>query len=209
MKKQRGMTAAEHVAELNADPEFLKRRRAEDERLAAMRHELQLAERPVVQALNDAGLGWVRSVWDLVNTAEPYPRVLDILVEHLQRDYPPRVLEGIGRALAVPESRRFWSTLLRLFRSHPDGAVPNGVKWSIGCALSASVTEDVIDDVVALIGEPRHGENRIVFLKVLMESPSLKAQAAFEQAGRDSQLMKEARFLKRLRDRRVRKPKMQ
>ena len=122
---------------------------------------------------------------------------------------PRAVLEGIGRALAVPESRRFWRTLLRLFRESSGWRrTSRAVKRSIGCALSASVTEDVIDDVVALIGEPRHGENRIVFLKVLMESPSLKAQAAFEQAARDSQLMKEARFLKRLRDRRVRKPKM-
>jgi hypothetical protein len=48
----------------------------------------------------------------------------------------------------------------------------------------------------------------MVFLKVLSESPSLKAQAAFEQAARDPQLMKEARFLKRVRDRRSRKPKM-
>ena len=208
MKKKKGMLASELVAELNANPEYLERRRAQDEKLAAMEQALQLAERPLVQPLNDAGLGWVRSVWDLVNTAEPYPKVLDILVEHLQRDYPPRVLESIGRALAVPESRRFWSTLLRLFRSHPDGAVANGVKFSIGCALSACVTEDVIDDVVALVDEPRHGENRLVFLKVLSESPSLKAQAAFEQATRDSQLMKEARFLKRLRDRKSRKPKM-
>lgn len=207
MKTKRGMTAAELVAELNANPEFVERSRIRQEKMDAIVEAARVAERPLVQALNESGLGWVRSVWDLVNTAERYTEVLDILVEHLQRNYPPGVLEGIGRALAVPESRRFWKTLLMLFRNHPDGQEPNKVKWSIGCALAASATEDVIDDVVALVDEPRHGENRAVFLEVLLKSPSVKARAAFEQAAGDPQLQKAARYLTRLRGRRLRKDK--
>ena len=207
MKPRKGITASELVAQLNANPQFVERRRQQQEESDAIEQAARLAERPLVQALNEAGLGWLRSVWDLVNTSEPYPHVLPILIEHLQRDYPPGILEGIARALAVPESRRFWNTLLRLFRQHPDVSAPYNVKWAIGCALAASVTADVIGDIIALVQEPRHGENRIVFLKALSQSPSLKAQAAFEQAAHDPQLMKEARFLKRLGDRRSRKRK--
>ena len=47
----------------------------------------------------------IDSVWDLVNTAEPYPAALPVLMEHLERDgYPDRVMESLGRALAVKPS---------------------------------------------------------------------------------------------------------
>ena len=95
--------------------------------------------------------------------------------------------------------RRFGYTLLRLFRCHPDGAVPNGVKFGIGCALAASADATVLDDVIALVEDTRHGENRGLFLKFLINSSSDKAQAAFEATLHDPQLANEARFLKRRR----------
>ena len=72
MKAKKGITAAELVAQLNADPEYVARWRKQQEQLNAVEEVMRFAERPLVQALNDAGLGWVRSVWDLVNTATPY-----------------------------------------------------------------------------------------------------------------------------------------
>ena len=205
MTRRKGITASELVAQLNANPEWLERRRQQQEKSDAIERAARVAEGPLVQALNEAGLGWLRSVWDLVNTDEPYSHVLPILIEHLQRDYPAAILEGIARAMAVPESRRFWNILLRLYWQRPDVSGPHNVKWAIGCALAASATDDVIDDVIALVREPRHGEDRAVFLRVLSASPLPRAQAAFEDAARDPQLMKEARFIKRVSERQRRK----
>lgn len=73
MKPRKGITASELVAQLNANPQFVERRRQQQEESDAIEQAARLAERPLVQALNEAGLGWLRSVWDLVNTSEPYP----------------------------------------------------------------------------------------------------------------------------------------
>src|SRR5262249_10106439 len=54
---------------------------------------LSEAEQPIVEDLRRAALR-VDSVWDLVNTAEPYPRALPILLNHLERGgYPDKVME--------------------------------------------------------------------------------------------------------------------
>jgi hypothetical protein len=51
------------------------------------------AEALLLQDLAHAGVV-VESAWTLVNTAESYPEAIPVLVAHLQRDYPDRVLEG-------------------------------------------------------------------------------------------------------------------
>jgi hypothetical protein len=150
--------------------------------------------------LHSAGYTWARSVWDLVNTAEPYPKAIDILVEHLQRPYPDKVLEGIGRALAVRDARRAWLTLSQLFRLNQDRK-GNGVKWAIGCALSAASDDSVIHDVIALVSDPTHGENRIALLDPLARSKSAEAHAALRAAVSDPELAREAKHLLRRRKR--------
>jgi hypothetical protein len=42
---------------------------------------------------------------DLVNTSAPNPSALPVLMEHLERGgYPERVMESLGRTLAVKPS---------------------------------------------------------------------------------------------------------
>jgi hypothetical protein len=125
------MRADEFMAELAADPEYQARRRKSDEELRRSELELARAEAPVVSALNEAGVR-VSSIWDLDNTAEPYPRALPILSEHLQKPYPPRVLERIAKAMALPESKFAWQTLLRLFRETPNPTKGTDLKFAIG-----------------------------------------------------------------------------
>ncbi|WP_241975559.1 MULTISPECIES: hypothetical protein [unclassified Cryobacterium] len=61
--------------------------------------------------LRSAGVE-VNSVWDLVNTADPYPKALPILLDHLQRGgYPDRIMESLGRALGVGPAASVWETL--------------------------------------------------------------------------------------------------
>ena len=110
-----GTTAAELMAQLAGDREF-------QEKAAEREAELQLrvrrwreAEQPIVEDLGRAGVE-VESVWDLVNTAAPYPAALPILVDHLERGgYPDRVMEGLGRALGVGPAVVFWGRLKARF----------------------------------------------------------------------------------------------
>src|SRR5690606_10670983 len=131
-----------------------------------------------------------QSVWDLVNTANPYPKAVPILIEHLQRPYPERVREGIARALAVPDAVKEWDTLRRLFETEAD-ATTTGVKWALGCALAAAATDGVIGDVIHLLRDRRHGGNRTALISALARSADPRARRALMEAGADPELATE------------------
>jgi len=117
MTKRGWKTAGEIVAELERNPEFVAHRAEQERRRQQIEDALRELEAPLVEALGQVG-EHVKSVWDLVNTSRPYPLAIDVLLEHLQRPYPEQILEGIARALAVPESRRIWPDLVGLYRAH-------------------------------------------------------------------------------------------
>ena len=95
--------------------------------------------------------------------------------------------------------------IVRTFKHTPDEPV-NGFKTALACALSGAVDEEVIDDVIALVQDPSHGEHRIALLSALAESRSQKALEALEGALADPQLSKSAKLLMRvLRQRQRRK----
>jgi hypothetical protein len=183
------LTTTEFLASLEADPEYQARRRAFETRLAAERAVLAAAEAPLVRDLNAAGFQ-VDSVWDLVNTAEPYTAALPILLDHLQRDYPDKVREGIARSMAVRESKFAWKTLVRLFRAQVD-TNPNGVKGALAVALSGAADDEVMPELIDLFKEVRHGESRIYFVSTLKRSKLGDARAALEAGRQDPQLVKE------------------
>lgn len=113
------MTAAELMAlkaeRLRTDPVYRAQTEAVEAERQARVTELRRAEQPIVEDLRNVGVE-VSSVWDLVNTADPYPRALPILLRHLQRGgYPDRVIESLGRALAVRPSASVWNTLRQLY----------------------------------------------------------------------------------------------
>ena len=78
------ITAGELMDQLANDPEFQARERAEEEKRVARRRELNLAQRPLVADLKEVGAPVTESVYDLVNTSEPYPQALPVLVKHLE-----------------------------------------------------------------------------------------------------------------------------
>jgi hypothetical protein len=159
------MTAAELMAlkeEMRrTDPDY----RAQVEKVEAERHarvqELRRDEQPIVADLKDAGVE-VSSVWDLVNTADPYPKALPILLEHLQRGgYLDRVMESLGRALAVKPSVDVWDTLRHLYLA----AEGHGEEEGLAVALAASADDDHLDALIALLDETSRGSTRIHFLR--------------------------------------------
>jgi hypothetical protein len=168
MKEKDTKTAAELMAELSADPRYLARQVEQEEDRQRRVAEWREAERPLIEELRQGGLA-VNSVWDLVNTSKPYPGAIPVLLDHLQRLYPARVREGIARALAVPEARRGWNVLLDSFLQEEDQTA-QGPKWALACALGAAADDDVLTDVIDLLQDRRHGENRIPLLAALAGS---------------------------------------
>lgn len=155
-KRRGSITAAELMAQLEADEEYCRRRDAYAAKVEAEAKIMEAAEVPIVADLNAAGFP-VASVWDLVNMPMSYPAAWPILIEHLERGgYPDRVMESLGRALAVPESVAYWDRLTKLYRSprnpgEEDGVAvalrralpkPNSMIWSRCCWTRPATTVD-------------------------------------------------------------------
>jgi small ligand-binding sensory domain FIST len=164
-----GKTVAEAMAELAADPAYRELRRKQDEERRVRHEALARAEAPLVAALNGAGVP-VSSVWDLVNTAEPYPQAIATLLAHLDGDYPDKVREGILRALAVPEARVGWDKLLHVFATEPPTIDISGVRFAAALALAAAADDSVMADIVRIVGDPSCGIDRVALLPALQRS---------------------------------------
>lgn len=188
---QRPIAATDLMAELEADPDFVAHRDQRKHELELQRSQWRTAEIPLRQALQSAGID-VQSVWDLVNTATPYPEALPILLEHLDRPYPDRVREGIARALAVRDAKFGWAQLVHHYQAEPDGS---DAKDGLAAAIAAVADGEVVDDVIGLAQDRQHGASRLLLLKALRRSHDPRARAALEQFLRDPQLAIEVRRL--------------
>lgn len=199
----RGPISAEELARLKAemlrnDPKY----RAQVEAAEAERREraraLREAEQPVLEDLRRVGVD-VGSVWDLVNTSEPYPDALPVLLEHLERGgYPDRVLESLGRALAVKPAHLYWDKLHELYL----GAAGSGESEGLAVALAASATADDLDAMVGLLGEESCGDSRIHFLRPILRIGGDRGREVVESLRSDPLYGREASALLKRRTRR-------
>lgn len=193
------MTAAESMAILEKDPEWVammaKKERDRQEREAEYRR----AEAPLVDELQAVGFD-VQSAWDLVNTSVPYQKALPILLEHLQRPYPGPVREGIARALAVPPARFGWAVFVKLFREEQEKRPKDG----LAVAIANTADDSTIDEVIALARDKHFGSSRKLLLRALERSKSKAARSALTELDADSELHVEVQNILRRLNRRKR-----
>lgn len=193
---KKNITAAELMAKLNADHEFVAKRAREEEARQVREAEYRRAELPLVNELRAAGFE-VQSAWDLVNASGSYPDAVPILLAHLPQPYPAAVREGIARALAIPDAKApGWEVLTRLFVGESDDRVRSG----LAAAIAAAADDDVIAEVISLAKDAQYGSSRLLLLRALERSGDPRARAALIDLARDPELTKEIQFiLRRLR----------
>jgi HEAT repeat protein len=161
-KSKKPITAAELMAELDQDPEYVRHKEEKDRHFRALDEELARAEHPLVVDLNAAGFP-VQSVWDLVNTRREYKQAIPVLFAHLAHPYPWRIREGIARALTVKYAgETAYRALLREFRNLSTSADEGqqGYKWALGNAISIVAGKAHYDDLVRLVCDKVHGTSR-------------------------------------------------
>ena len=197
------ITAGELMDQLANDPEFQARKRAEEERRLARERELNEIERPLVADLKEVGAPVTESVYDLVNTSEPYPQALPVLMKHLEaRGYPPVIMEGIGRALAVRDSIGYWDRLRACYENAQSEPEQDGV----AIALRACATADHVDDLIELLTDDTQGEVRVFFVKTLGKLGGERGRRVIESLVDDPVVGKEATaFVTRARKRAAKK----
>jgi HEAT repeat protein len=194
MKKHTRRTAAELMAELEKDPTYREMWRRREEERRRQEEDHARAEVPILQELREAGVS-VGSVWDFVNAASADMRSLPILLDHLQRPYPEAVREGIARAMAVPAAKFAWPVLVKLYGQESE----ERVKDALAVALSNIADDEVLDDLIGLARDPRHGESRILLLSAFERLSLPQARKLLMDLGGDPALHKEVqRILRRV-----------
>lgn len=184
--------ADEFMTELRANPEWVAQQAARDRLSAEREREYARMEAPAVKALNEAGI-LVASVWDLVNSPGPYADAIPVLLAELQKDHPRKVREGLARALAVKDARPLWPRLVELFEKDPDGAMTNGPKWGLALALKVNADKACIDDLVRLVQNRAHGENRAPLINALGKlGRDGRVLAALEDVAQDEPVARDA-----------------
>lgn len=125
--------------------------------------ELHVAQRPLIAALREVGID-VENVYELVNAQRSDRRAIPVLVEHLRRDYPPRVLEGVARALATRHAAPYWPDLVEAYKNWTDVGAQQGA----ACAVAAAAAQEHVDALLMLIADESLGASRVLLLPALV-----------------------------------------
>jgi len=150
MKRGRTIGASDLMAELQSDPEWVERDRQREQRRQADEAYFGREESPLVADLVRAGYD-VKSVYDLVNSTASYASALPVLIGHLGRAYPPRIREGIARALAVQEALGLaGKPVLDALR---DEQSPD-VRWALANSLTIVADKSDAQTIKSLIDDP-------------------------------------------------------
>lgn len=156
-------TLEEVQTELESDPEFQRQQAEREERRRLRAAALQEEEQPILENLSKAGIQ-VSSIWDLVNTKEPYPNAIETLSHHLGKNYSKRTREGIIRALTVKEARgSVGQQLIRMFEKEDD----DDLRWVIGNTLSVVATEEQVEELRRLLSDSAFGQSRSMLIHAL------------------------------------------
>jgi hypothetical protein len=190
-RRSGAVSATEFMAQLAKDKEYQRKRAAFDAGVQERAGVLRTAEQPIVAALRSVGAE-IDSVWDLANTSEPYPAALPVLMEYLERGgYPDRVMESLGRALAVKPAVGYWGRLKALYLAPRNPGEEDGV----AVALAACATEAQLNDLIVFLSLSERGESRIYFLRPILNVGGQRGHEIVDSLRSDPVFGKEARSL--------------
>ena len=133
----------------------------------------QSEDQRVAQTLRHAGFQ-VSSVYDLVNSSDPYPAAVPILLDILPTVRDQTIREGVIRALTVPEARGLAAPALIGEFEREDS--PELVNWVIASALSVVADAAVFDQLIRLVTDRRFGSARQMLTIALVRAGGPKAE---------------------------------
>jgi hypothetical protein len=208
MTKIKGaMTAKEFIEGVQNDKRYQDRLR-ENQNRNRLAQEISRAEDDLVVAdLKEAGVN-VGSVWDLVNTSGGYPTAIPIISSHLNRGYSLKYLDGLVRALTVPEARGIaWNDLDRLLHERKLELIEHGPHplATILHALGLLCVERDLAGALAILGDRSFGKIRVALVDNLkLGRVSVESLLLAEKFEPDPEIKNEyEKFLRRLRNSKI------
>lgn len=168
-------TSAEHMKELENNPEYQAMRAAKEEEMRLLKAMYDRDEKELVGELCDIGFT-VNSVWDLLRRPNDYLQAVPLLMKHLKMKHHPKIHAGIARALAMRELRgndELWELLVDLYLKTPpnkfiDVPCERGFSEGLAVALEANATKKKIPDLQMLIEKQPYGDG-MIWLKRMVE----------------------------------------
>jgi HEAT repeat protein len=153
--EQGPVTAEELMAQLEADPDWVARRDAEERRRREFAEKNARDAAPLRAALAAAGFD-ADSVADLYNRRMKYEAAVPILLEWLPKIENPAVKESIVRALTVrwarPQAAPLMLEELQRLRDSDEASL----RFAVANALSEVADDSVFDSVVELARDRRY-----------------------------------------------------
>ena len=167
------------MSRIKLDPGVAARLRSEDRKRDEILARYDKVARPLTLALRRVGIS-AKNGWQLREYKQEYPLAIPVLLEHLQRDYPPLVREGIAWALARKWARNLvWDRILELYVKEPNLArqappgelgMPAGAKDAMANVIFELARPADFDTIAELLSDPSNGPSRGLFVPLITRS---------------------------------------
>ena len=197
---------AEFLAELNADPEYVKRRTKQEDERVLREAEIALMTRPLLHELRTDGYP-LTTIGELLPRYAPLPdKIVQILLSWLPKLSDVHVKEHLIRALAAPAQPFDGGALVRAFEETDSKELQYAVANTLAEARATGVTEWVLRTTARPeVGRPREllalaaarlaGEDANPILLGLLEELPAHAALALTESGAEPELRAlEARY---------------
>ena len=183
----RPKTAAELMAELRQDPEYIARERWRQQQEQENAQLYARAAEPVLADLEEDGFH-VQTVGELRQRAD-YRAAIPSLVRWLpQVSYLP-LKEDIVRTLSVPWARPMAGRVLIEEFRRTDDRTGTGLRWAIANALEVVADDDVLDEVIQLVRDPECGRAREMLTVALANMKSPRVVSVLRDLLRDDEVV--------------------
>jgi hypothetical protein len=154
----RPKSAAELMAELQREPEFVARQKQQEDDRRRNIESYRAAARDVLADLAAAGFK-VEAIGELRRVGTQYREAIPVLMRWLSRVQEAAVREDIVRTLSVPWASDAAPLLIAEFERTEDAA-GTGLRWSIGNALEVLANDELTEPMIRLVTDQRYGKAR-------------------------------------------------
>ena len=152
-------SAAELMAELNADPDYNARMRQRERQERENAENYRQAAEPILRDLAASGFK-VQNLRELRQAGTEYPGAVPILVRWLPKIENAQVKEDLVRTLSVPWAAPEAVPALIAEFKRTGGQQSDGLRWAIANGLAVTADDAVFDQLAALATDRRYGKSR-------------------------------------------------
>jgi HEAT repeat protein len=178
-------SAAELMAELQKDPEYVARMRQREQQQCANAENYARAAEPVLNELGAKGFR-VSTIGELRQRKLDYRSAIPVLLHWLLQISDPQVKEDIVRTLSVSRAKPAAApALIEEFRKAENAEL----RWAIANGLAVVADDTVFEEMVQLIQDKEHGKAREMLTLALGNMRNPRAVAVLMDLLNDEQVV--------------------